>query len=90
MPDWLNRLLGWQDLGATQVAAGQTFDADYAEYARRRLAAFLSAAGIRGVALCIQADNGGLSLVARLVRPEPEDIAAIPKQVDGLTVTVVY
>lgn len=71
------------------IEHGSTRDIDYAEYARRRLAAFLNAAHIDASAIRLVEDDGKIHLAAVLNVVEPEDVENIPKQVDGLTVEVI-
>jgi hypothetical protein len=68
---------------------GETSDAEYAEYARRRLGAFLQAARIDAAAICIVEQNGQIHLAAVLNVVEEEDVANIPKKVDRLRVEVI-
>jgi hypothetical protein len=71
------------------IENGATRDADWAEYARRRLHAFLRAANIDASAIRIVEDDGLIHLAAVLNVVEPEDIENIPKRVDGLKVEVI-
>ena len=71
------------------IENGETLDAEYAEYARRRLAAFLQAAKIDASAISIVEHSGRIHLAAVLNVVEEEDIANIPKQVDGIRVEVI-
>ena len=71
------------------IEHGSTRDSDYAEYARRRLTAFLNAAHIDASAIRLVEDDGKIHLAAVLNVVEPEDVENIPKQVDGLTVEVI-
>lgn len=66
----------------------RTNDLDKAALAARRLLAFMQAAHIRGGTDVFEDVRGGYCIQAVLIRPEREDILALPLTVDGLEVKV--